>query len=224
MALTLDRDGAQLFPNLLGEKLLSDLEDILSGHAGGVGVRIHGDPKLSDWILRKSPLGNLARTVLGPDAEPVRVILFDKSPDANWALGWHQDRTIAVRERIEVDGYRNWTVKAGKAHVEPPFSVLERIITARVHLDDVDGDNGPLLIIPGSHRLGRLVEAEIGPVVDSRKTVACLASRGDVWVYATPILHASEASPRPTSRRVLQIDFSAENLPGGLLWAGIGSA
>ena len=223
MPLTLDRDGAQLFPNLLNGDLLADLENILSFRPRSPGVRITSNPELSDWVSRKSPLGKLAQTCLGAEAQPVRAILFDKSPEANWALGWHQDRTIAVRERIEVEGYRNWTLKAGTTHVEPPSAVLNRMITARVHLDDVDDDNGPLLIVPGSHRLGRLDEAEIGPVVEAGSTVACLASAGDVWVYATPILHASEASHRPTRRRVLQIDFSAEQLAGGLRWAGTGS-
>ena len=223
MPLTLDRDGAQLFPNLLSSDLLAGLENILSSRPRKPGVRISDDPELSDWVSRKSPLGKLASTCLGAEAQPVRAILFDKNSDTNWALGWHQDRTIAVSERIEVEGYRNWTLKAGTAHVEPPFGVLERMITARVHLDDVDSNNGPLLIVPGSHRLGRLVEAEIGSVVEAGSSVACLARAGDVWVYATPILHASEASRRATKRRVLQIDFSAEHLPGGLGWAGIGS-
>jgi len=223
MPLTLDRDGAQLFPDLLSSDQLVGLETILSARARKPGVRIHGDAELSDWVSRKSPLGKLASTCLGADAQPVRAILFDKNSDTNWALGWHQDRTIAVSERIEVEGYRNWTLKAGTVHVEPPFGVLERMITVRAHLDDVDSDNGPLLIVPGSHRLGRLVEAEIGSVVEAGSSIACLARAGDVWVYATPILHASEASRRATKRRVLQIDFSAEHLPGGLRWAGIGS-
>ena len=223
MSLMLDRDGAQLFPNLLNDNLLADLERILSSRPRQPGVRIRGHQELSDWISHKSPVGKLVSTCLQAEAQPVRAILFDKNPETNWALGWHQDRTIAVRERIGVEAYRNWTLKAGTAHVEPPFQVLERMITVRVHLDDVDSDNGPLLIVPGSHRLGRLVEAEIGPVVEAGGSVACLARAGDVWVYSTPILHSSEASRRATKRRVLQVDFSSENLPGGLRWAGIGS-
>ncbi|HUE79173.1 MAG TPA: phytanoyl-CoA dioxygenase family protein [Sphingomicrobium sp.] len=157
---------------------------------------------------------------MGVAAQPVRAILFDKSDDSNWALGWHQDRTIAVRERIEVEGYNNWTLKAGTPHVEPPIAFLQRMITARVHLDDVGADNGPLLIKLGSHRLGRLAEDKIAVLVGTG-TFTCLASAGDVWLYATPILHSSEASRRPAGRRVLQVDFSTEQLPGGLQWAGI---
>ncbi|WP_367280013.1 hypothetical protein [Sphingomonas sp. LHG3406-1] len=52
-------------------------------------------------------------------------------------------------------------------------------------------------------------------------TLACLAEAGDLWLYATPILHASEVASTPTRRRVLQVDFAAEDLPGGLCWLGV---
>jgi hypothetical protein len=220
-SLDLDVDGAQLFPGLvIGE--LESLAEIVSTRPRETGVRIYSDPDLYKWISRKSTVGGLARTLLGAKARPVRAILFDKNAETNWALGWHQDRTIAVRERAEAAGFGNWTMKAGLTHVEPPFAILERMITARVHLDDVSGDNGPLLIAPGSHFLGRLEVKEIGAAVEALGSVACLATAGDVWVYKTAILHASEASRYPTGRRVLQIDFSADKLPGKLEWAGIG--
>jgi len=205
-------------------ELVEELETILSVRHPAAGVRIGDDPKLFDWIVSRSPLVEIARSLRGAQTQAVRAILFDKSEGANWALGWHQDRTIAVRKRLGVPGFDNWTVKAGTAHVEPPFALLERMLTMRVHLDGVDVDNAPLLIVHGSHRLGRLVEAQIGSVVEAGTTSACVADAGDVWVYSTPILHASEASRRPRNRRVLQIDFSADLLPGGLQWAGIASA
>ena len=34
--------------------------------------------------------------VLGPGAKPVRAILFDKTPAANWNVLWHQDLSVAV--------------------------------------------------------------------------------------------------------------------------------
>jgi hypothetical protein len=222
MQLTLEQDGAQLFPSFITRGLLEELRTILARREVAAGVRLTDDAELAGWISNSSALGELARSLRGPKAVPVRAILFDKTEGANWALGWHQDRSIAVRERIDVSGFGNWTVKTGTTHVEPPFGVLERMITMRVHLDDVDAENAPLLIVPGSHRLGRLVEGHIGGVVDAGRTVACVAKSGDVWVYSTPILHASESSRRPSSRRVLQVDFSADELAGGLQWAGLG--
>jgi hypothetical protein len=48
-----------------------------------------------------------------------------------------------------------------------------------------------------------------------------MADAGDIWLYATPILHASASALEPGHRRVLQIDFAAEELPGGLAWLGV---
>jgi len=67
----------------------------------------------------------------------VRAILFDKNAKTNWSLAWHQDRTICVKQRIEVDGYGPWTTKGRMQHVAPPFDLLARMLTLRVHLDDV---------------------------------------------------------------------------------------
>lgn len=95
------------------------------------------------------------------------------------------------------------------------------MFTLRVHLDDVPATNAPLLIAPGSHRHGRVPVAEVEGVVTRCGTVACLALAGDVWVYSTPILHASEAAGNPVRRRVLQVDYSCDALPGGLEWLGL---
>jgi ectoine hydroxylase-related dioxygenase (phytanoyl-CoA dioxygenase family) len=166
-------------------------------------------------------IGAVAANYLGAAARPVRSLLFDKSGTSNWSLGWHQDRTIAVAERRNVDGFGPWTVKAGMIHVEPPAPLQAAMITLRVHLDPVDACNAPLLVAPGSHRLGRVPEADIAAVVQRCGAATCTAEAGDVWTYSTPILHASDAAARPRHRRVLQIDYAANELPGGLRWLGI---
>jgi ectoine hydroxylase-related dioxygenase (phytanoyl-CoA dioxygenase family) len=147
--------------------------------------------------------------------------MFDKTPATNWSLAWHQDRTIAVVQRKEVEGFGPWTVKRGLPHVEPPFEILSGMVTLRVHLDPVNESNAPLLIAPGSNQFGRVPEKEIARVVQQCGVVTCIANAGDVWLYATPILHASEAATKPSHRRVLQVDFAVGGLPGGLQWRGI---
>ncbi len=171
-----------------------------------------------------SSIGSIAALIeprIGMNARPVRALLFDKRPDNNWALGWHQDRTIEVSARIETPGFGPWTVKAGRHHVAPPIALLEAMVTVRVHLDDVDADNAPLCVAPGSHRLGLLPERDIASVVAHCGTEMCLAERGHVWLYSTPILHASNAALNPRHRRVLQIDFARVALPNGLEWAAL---
>lgn len=167
-----------------------------------------------------SVIGAIASGILGPAACAVRAILFDKSPGTNWSLGWHQDRTIAVRRRTDTPGFGPWSMKRGLQHVEPPFSLIECMVTLRIHIDDVPGDNAPLLVAPGSHKLGRIAEDRIEAVVAACGIATCLADRGDIWLYATPILHASAAGHHP-HRRVLQVDYSRDSLPGELEWLGI---
>lgn len=185
------------------------------------GVRIAGNPALALLLAADGAIGAIAARVLGDDCRPVRAVLFDKSAATNWALGWHQDRTICVRERVDTPGFGPWTVKAGLHHVEPPFALLAAMVTLRVHLDPVGADNAPLLVAPGSHRAGRVPVDTVPAVVRAHGIAACLAAAGDVWLYATPILHASDAAVRPARRRVLQVDFSAALLPNGLGWAGV---
>ena len=185
------------------------------------GSRITDHPALGTLLTTHAPIGALAAEMLGPAARPVRAILFDKNPSTNWSLGWHQDRTICVRERRSVEGFGPWTSKQRIPHVEPPFALLSRMMTLRVHLDDVPHGNGPLLVAPGSHLLGRISESEVDRIVARCGIIECLAEAGDVWIYATPILHASKRSIVDGRRRVLQVDYSADALPGGLEWLGL---
>jgi len=215
-----DRHGAEHRPGAEAEALPA-LRRLAEG-ATRPGRRLTRSPHLSAILDHGGPLHAAAAARLGPGARPVRAVLFDKAPGADWALGWHQDRTVAVAERLDRDGWGPWTVKQGLLHVEPPFAVIAGMATIRLHLDAVPPDNAPLLIAPGSHRLGRVPEPEIEAAVARCGTFACLAEPGDLWLYATPILHASAAARGAHAhRRVLQVDYAARDLPDGLAWAGL---
>ena len=221
-SLKLVPDGAQRFESVLDVDALASIGAALSHlPPDRAGTRLKGIPGLNAHLSISGAIGAIAGCALGTQAQPVRAILFDKTQSANWSLGWHQDRTIAVRCRVDIDGYGPWSVKAGLQHVAPPFGLLAEMVTLRVHLDKVDAGNAPLLIAPGSHRLGRIAEADIRSAVEKCGTSVCLAEAGDVWIYATPILHASEAALNPSRRRVLQVDYCARDLPAGLEWLGV---
>ena len=175
---------------------------------------------------------SLARLILdfhSQDEDYMRLTLFsalEDHPFARLSFDRHAKpfyRQIAkyIKRRVEAAGFCPWSIKAGLQHVAPPYQLLAEMATLRVHLDDVGPGNAPLLIAPGSHRLGRIAEPDIDSAVQSCGTLACLALAGDIWVYATPILHASEAAVSPTRRRVLQIDYCARDLPAGLEWLGV---
>jgi Phytanoyl-CoA dioxygenase (PhyH) len=106
-------------------------------------------------------------------------------------------------------------------HVEPPFDLVDRMVTVRVHLDAVPVTNAPLLVASGSHKRGRIPTAEIPDVVHQSGVLQCLAEAGGIWLYATPVLHASDAAVELVHRRVLQVDYAVGRLPGGLQWLGV---
>ena len=214
--LDLARDGAVLHKAAISPADLARLDQIAPA---GAGRRL----SLAGFEEPLQRLTALAAATLGPAAMPVRAVLFNKTAQSNWALGWHQDRTIAVESRIEVDGFGPWTRKDGQLHVAPPMSVLAGMLTLRAHLDPCGPDNAPLKIALGSHHLGRVAADAAAETAGGLPILDCLAERGDVWIYSTPILHASDRARVPASRRVLQIDYAAASLPGGLTWAGTGS-
>jgi hypothetical protein len=222
IGMTLTKDGAQRYEAVLDRSALEEIGVGLSHlPPDRAGIRLKGISALELHLSIGGIIGAIAGSKLGARARPVRAILFDKTPRANWKLGWHQDRTIVVRRRVETEGYGPWSTKSGLQHVAPPVELLANMVTLRVHLDPVDADNAPLLIAPGSHRLGRVAEEDIQRVVQKCGSFSCLAEAGDVWLYATSILHASQAARSPFRRRVLQIDYCACELPVGLDWLGI---
>ncbi len=219
--LTFDEHGAELRPAAVADGLNAFREVLAGLPQEAAGTRIHGIEPLRQFLSTEGIIGSHAASVLGHEARAVRAVLFNKTADTNWSLAWHQDRTICVRHRVEVAGYGPWTVKAGLHHVAPPFDLLARMVTLRVHLDDVPITNAPLMIAPRSHKLGRIPIDAIEAAVKKCGSYTCLAEAGDIWLYRTPILHASDAAAVPAHRRVLQVDFAAEELPEGLMWLGV---
>ena len=213
--------GAVLFSAVLDADTVAALANQLDPALAGnrPGRRLTG----GDWagLLTSGAVGRVARTLIGDAARPVRVVLFDKTPETNWSVAWHQDRTIAVRTRMETKGFGPWSVKDGTVHVEPPVEILDGMVTLRLHLDDCCADNGPLKLVSGSHRLGVIPAHRAAGLAEALPVKFCTARAGDIWASATLILHASEQAVRPGRRRVLQIDYAAVDLPGGLQWRGI---
>jgi hypothetical protein len=126
---------------------LRPVSEALSGVRGGARNLLRTVPAVRD-LAQSAALRAVAERSLGPGALAVRAILFDKTPGANWKVVWHQDVTIAVRERREVEGFGPWTEKEGVPHVQPPIEVLERMVAVRLHLDHCTERNGPVRV-PG---------------------------------------------------------------------------
>ncbi len=212
--------GFQIVPSVLAVHEVEALRDALSEFAVAPGHR-----RLMERVPQIAALATASRVIelltslTGGVPFPVRSIFFDKTPEANWLVPWHQDLSIAVKAKQEVPGYGPWSMKEGVPHVQPPDEMLEAMITFRLHLDDCDESNGVLRVIPGSHRLGRLSAAQIAEIRRNEKEVMCSARAGDVLLMRPLLLHASSQATVPNHRRVVHLEYAMQALAGGLDWA-----
>lgn len=154
--------------------------------------------------------------ILGPECGLVRILYFDKPPERTWALPWHKDLTIAVKPGCESAAWgRKPTLRAGVPHVEAPLSVLEQMLTLRIHLDPATSENGPLEVLAGSHRTGKQL------VMDDQPETSILTAAGDVLAMRPLLAHCSGKShpETPLHRRILHLEFAATpHLPDGFAW------
>ena len=197
-------------------------EQVVKRLCAHLGDAKHAQRNLLDVpIVRElavsKPVKQLVTACLGKECFAVRGILFNKTPDSNWKVAWHQDRTIAVRERKDVAAFGPWSVKAGVPSVQPPATVMAKMLAIRLHLDESHENNGPLRVIPGSHKPGCLSAEEVATWKE-RPSVVCTVPRGGAILMRPLLVHASSSCSKPEPRRVIHLEFAAENLPGGLEW------
>lgn len=217
-----EADGFVVVPSIVRAEtcalLIEMIERVAPDHRrGGIRNALDLIPAASD--LATSPtLRSLIRPVLGALAFPVRAIVFDKTTDANWGVLWHQDLTVAVREKIEVPGFGPWSEKAGVPHVQATADVLGKMLAVRIHLDECGLENGPLRVIPGSHRIGILNGSAIEDLRRRFPAKTLPATLGSAILLRPLLVHSSSPATLPAHRRVLHIEYAAAELPGPLRW------
>ena len=207
-------DGYAIVPQVLTSEEINHLLSHLEGSTAlrsRAGVRhLMSNPAVEN-LAKDHRMVGLARCVLGDDAFPFKATLFDKSPDANWLITWHQDTALPLREKQETTGWGPWSTKEEVIYAHAPANALERVVALRLHLDDSDRENGPLRIVPGSHRQGVLSDQEVETIVGQIKHVTCLIERGGVIVMRPLIIHASSKSQSEKPRRVLHIEYATRD-------------
>lgn len=226
----IQNDGYAIIPAVFAphevDEIAGQLAGTLGAASGGMAVRTRNDAvyaarNVDEWfpqaltLWRQDRLIELLRDVLGEQCGLVRVLYFDKPPAKPWSLPWHKDMTIAVVDNeLPSEHFTNPTTKAGIPHVEAPEELLQRMLTLRIHLDDVDETNGPLTVIPGSDRSGKRS-------IEGGSMSKILVQRGDVLAMRPLVSHSS---PLPTesaskARRILHFEFAADReLADGYRW------
>ena len=205
-------------PDALLDQIAAECGEASSGSRRRGGIRnLLELPGVCD-LVDIPAVRDLASACVGDGALVVRGLLFDKTATSNWKVPWHQDLTIAVRERCEAPDFGAWSRKEGVLHLQASAMVLERMVAIRVHIDPCGLDNGPVRVLPGSHLGGRLSAAEIEDWVARTQPVACAVPRGGILAFRPLLLHASSPAKAPGHRRVVHLEFASGPLPHGLAW------
>ena len=166
-------------------------------------------------LARDPRLISLAAKTLGSEPVPFGATLFDKSSSANWLVAWHQDRALPLVERREAAGWGPWSQKSGVVYANAPATALAKVVALRVHLDDSTAENGPLRVLPGTHTLGVLSDAQIDDAIRRIEPVMCTVERGGVIVMRPLTVHASSKVTAAAPRRVLHIEYAAATFDEG---------
>jgi len=187
---------------VVGDLARTTLDRTRAGARHILEVPVIGDLARDDRLLV------IARRFVGQEAVPFRATLFDKSPDANWLVVWHQDTALPLRHRSDSTEWGPWSTKAGVLYAHAPALALEQVVALRVSLDDSLATNGPLRVLPGTHRDGVLSDAQIESLAQRVTPVDCIAPCGSVVAMRPLTVHASSKAVSAQPRRVLHIEYS----------------
>ncbi|MEO9190788.1 MAG: phytanoyl-CoA dioxygenase family protein [Acetobacteraceae bacterium] len=176
-----------------------DIYDLEDSHAPGAprvrrikAPHLH-DPAYGD-LMRHSGIVGVLADLWGPDIRFDTAKLNMKSAGFGAAVEWHQD----------------W---AFYPHTNDDLAAIG------IMMDDMEAANGPLLIVPGSHRGpifdhhadGRFCGA-MDPTrrdVDYAKAIALTGEAGSITVHHVRAVHGSAPNVSERDRRLLLLQFRA---------------
>ena len=216
---TFDRDGYQTIKLAIPKSELVRWSELVDRRGTALARNVLADED-ARALARSEAVRACVAPILGPGAECVRGLLFDKQKGHNWAVAWHQDTVIPVvaRPTEDIRGYTSWSVKGGVPHVRPPAAILEGMVSVRINLDPANETSGTLKVLPGSHVAGILDEEGIARMRAKLDRRALAVDAGDVVLMRPLLLHASSKAESPSQRRVVHLEFTSASLPEGLAW------
>lgn len=199
-----------------------ECRDVIDGLPAGIsdnaGMRGLLSLPWCRWLALRVQRDSLLRSVIPSEYVAVHCTYFTKSQTRNWLVSIHQDLSIPVAERVAGDHLHSWSRKDEGLFVQAPVELLERLIAVRIHLDPCLQEDGPLRVIPGSHRHGVIDHDNMLDIKKVIPTVDCIAFTGDALIMRPLLLHMSSKATGTSSRRVLHFLFGPRELPHGLLW------
>ncbi len=209
------------------EKIISEIEKVTLTTTDNSTFRKSDDlfairqfhkeiPETLSYIFNQN-LIEFIKTNFGENYFITKSIYFDKPEKSNWFVSYHQDLTISVNKKIEVDHFENWTVKQNQYAVQPPKEILENNFTIRIHLDTTTKDNGALKVLKASHKKG-ISRVENINLNEETETI-CEVEKGGIMIMKPLLFHASNKTTNNERRRVIHIEFSNQILPNEFEWS-----
>ncbi len=176
-----------------------DVYDLDTGHSASaprltrIKIPHRQDPFYWE-LLRNSQITEVLTDLLGPDTTILTSKLNTKAPGGGAAVEWHQDWAFYP--------HTNDTLLA--------FGLM---------LEDVGEDNGPLMVIPGSHK-GPLLDHSVNgvfagavspddPEFDFDRAVTLTGKAGSMTVHHVRLLHGSAPNVSDRARKILFYECAA---------------
>lgn len=216
----LNQKGYQIIENIYSEKEIDDILRLIASkqleEKFGVREFLVDHPEIAEKVFTERLIEIIK--AISPDCnKSIKSIYFDKPPNANWIVNWHQDLTINLQSKKEVEGFKNWRVNKERTVVQPNREILDSIFTIRIHLDDCTKENGALRIIEESHKKG-VIEIKEWSENKSGIERVCEVKKGGILIMKPLTLHASRRTENHKNRRVIHIEFTDQSLPADLQW------
>ncbi|KMQ65511.1 phytanoyl-CoA dioxygenase [Chryseobacterium angstadtii] len=220
--------GFTVIPSVFSEEEIEKItETIQNADTSGGNFRKSDDlfavrqflkeiPEVKELVFNDT-VKTIVRVLFGEKYVAVKSIYFDKPETSNWYVAYHQDLTISVDKKLDMQGFGPWTTKKNQFAVQPPLPILENICTIRIHLDDTDENNGALKVVPGSHAKGIYRPETIDWNTETEEI--CNVEKGGIMIMKPLTLHGSNRTTDGRRRRVIHIEFSDLELPQELQWS-----
>ncbi|KIC01795.1 phytanoyl-CoA dioxygenase [Flavobacterium sp. JRM] len=227
----INSEGFAIIDNVYDEneikKLISIIENVTENKTDKTTFRKSEDlfairqfhkeiPETLDYIFNQN-LKDIIKSNFGENYFITKSIYFDKPEKSNWFVAFHQDLTISVDKKLDIENFENWTTKQNQFAVQPPKEVLENNFTIRIHIDKTTKDNGALKLINNSHSKG-ILRVENMDLKNETETI-CEIEKGGIMIMKPLLFHASNKTTNNERRRVIHIEFSNLELPNGLEWS-----
>ena len=208
------------------EKIIAEIEKVTENETENSTFRKSQDlfairqfhkeiPETLNFIFNQN-LREIIKLNFGENYFITKSIYFDKPEKSNWFVAYHQDLTISVDKKVEIENYENWTNKQNQFAVQPPKEILEQNFTIRIHIDKTTKENGALKVLNKSHKKG-IVRTENIDIENEKETI-CEVEKGGIMIMKPLIFHASNKTTNNERRRVIHIEFSNQKLPNELEW------